>query len=162
MKASGAFAAYLIVFAATFPLIQTTKETIGGFQRQFWTIHGQVKLIDTDGNEMRSQSLLNKIKVTTNPDPHTVQSYYVRLKIVEGGEGDFPLVIVQIPEFGERTLDLKSLAASTKVDYFYKTIDMKEPIIIQESARSPAQAATAFDAHEDRNYSGFGEPPRRK
>ena len=149
VRASGAFAAYLVVFAMTYPLVQTTKETIGGFQRQFWTINGQVKLIDAEGKEIRSQSLLNKIAVTTKPEPHTVQSYHVRLKVVEGGEGDFPLVIVQIPQFGEKVIDLKSIRAGIKIDHYYKTIDLREPIIIQEVSHTGAIRTLSSDPEVD-------------
>ena len=38
VRASGAFAAYLAVFLVTYPLVQRTEQTIGGFQHPFWKI----------------------------------------------------------------------------------------------------------------------------
>jgi hypothetical protein len=148
VKAGGAFAAYMVVFAGSYSLVQTTKETIGGFQRQFWTINGLVKLVNTNGQEITSQDLLKKIAVSTKPDPHTVESYHVRLKILEDGEGGFPLVVVQIPQFGEKVIDLKS-TTSIDIDSYHKTIALKEPIIIQEFSQIRPYHRPSIDSQED-------------
>lgn len=142
VRASGAFAAYLIIFVFTYPLIQTTKEAIGGFQHQFWTINGQVKIIDARGMEVHSQSLLKKIAVLTDPVAYSIQSYYLRVKVMQSEGDDFPLLIFQIPSFGERVIDLKSIETAA-VDNYKKTIIMKEPIIIQEALQSGPVAAPA-------------------
>jgi hypothetical protein len=132
VRASGAFAAYLVVFAASYPLVQTTKETIGGFQRQFWTLSGNVKLLGTNGKETNSKSLLGKLEFTTNPNPHTHEGGVVKLRIMETGEGDLPLVTFHVGDFGNRVIDLGHTSYEIKRDPYHKTIEIKDPIIIQE------------------------------
>lgn len=49
VKAGGAFAGYLIVFAGTYyPIIPPTRDIIAGWQRQFWVLKGDVKLVRDD------------------------------------------------------------------------------------------------------------------
>ena len=48
VKASGAFAAYLVVFVFIFPLVSTTGDAIGSGVRPFWEITGEIKLVDQD------------------------------------------------------------------------------------------------------------------
>jgi len=151
IRASGAFAAYLIVFMVTYPLVQTTKETIGGFQRQFWTISGVVKLLGINGNEITSNDLLNRIDIKTEPKLHVIGAH-LRLKVVESGEGDLPLITVEIPKWGRRDIDLKSISVS--IDNYRKTMDLKEPIIIQEEASSPTNHATVPESQADDGWKG--------
>ena len=49
VKASGAFAAYLIVFLFIFALVSPIRDAIGSGMRPFWEIHRRVKLVDQDG-----------------------------------------------------------------------------------------------------------------
>lgn len=126
VKAGGAFAAYLVVFAALIPLVQTTKDTIGGFQRQFWTVKGQIKLLNADGLEFRSDDLIKKLRM--RPPAFSVESYHATLKILEDdGQLPFP-IIIEIPEFGEHVMTLKTAEAT--IDPYKKTIQLKAPILI--------------------------------
>jgi hypothetical protein len=130
VKASGAFAAYLIIFAATYSLMQTTKDTIGGFQRSFWTITAQIKLLNTDGLEIRADDLIKKLRV--RPPPLAVDSYLATLKVFES-EGQLPFrITMEIPDFGEEAVDLKTQIGAT-TNLFRKTIEFKEPIQIRKS-----------------------------
>jgi hypothetical protein len=132
VRASGAFAAYLVVFAASYPLVQTTKETVGGFQRQFWILEGKVKLIGANGKETTSTSLLEKVELLTNPAPFTHNGDIVILKVIES-EGDLPLVTAQVRDFGQRVIDLRHASIAIKRDHYLKRIEITEPIIIRET-----------------------------
>lgn len=53
---------------------------------------------------------------------------------IEEEEGELPTVIIEIPEFGDKVIPLRSMADKMTVDHFKKVITMKEPIIIQENS----------------------------
>jgi hypothetical protein len=133
VRASGAFAGYLIVFAASYPLVLRYAETIGGFQHPFWTIKGKVALIETDGTAIQLDDLLAKMLVET-PQFFTHQSYYVRMNVPEE-TGDFPLVTIRIPEWGIATVDIGSLRSQSdmNMDPYRKTIELTKPIEIRHT-----------------------------
>jgi hypothetical protein len=63
--------------------------------------------------------------VKTIPDPHTISDDSLTLRIVEGATGKLPRIYVEIPEFGEETVELDSLVGSAG-NYSQKTIDLKK------------------------------------
>jgi hypothetical protein len=130
VRASGAFAAYLIVFACSYPVTTRFEQTVDGFERPFWTIKGRIKLVDANGAEVLSDPLLEKMSVKTVPDPITVESYLVRVNVPE--TEDFPLLILDIPDFGRQVIDLRSPDAGITFDHYHKTINITAPITIQE------------------------------
>ena len=85
---------------------------------------------------------MKKLAVLTNPVSYTIQSYYLRVKVMQSEGDDFPLLIFQIPSFGESVIDLKSIE-TTDIDNYRKTIIMKEPIVIQEMLQGGAAPTTA-------------------
>lgn len=158
VKASGAFAAYLIVFAATYSLIQTTRDTIGGFQRQFWTVRAQIKLVNAEGIEVRSDDLINKLRV--RPPTFAVDSYLATLKVLED-EGQLPFrITVEIPEFGEEPVDLKAAQIGATVDAYKKTILLKEPILIRKSPNMGSNRPTFVSQSERAQASTESNPTR--
>jgi hypothetical protein len=132
VRASGAFAAYLIVFAATyFFIVKQTEEVIVAFQHPFWTIKGHIELVDKEGKKVTAESLLDKMRVRTDPDQFKVQSYRVQLNIPEIQGGDLPGVIFEIPAWGRQEIDLRS-ASEVSIDRFHKVIELKNPIMIKD------------------------------
>jgi hypothetical protein len=130
VRASGAFAAYLAVFLVTYPLVQRTEQTIGGFQHPFWKITGQVKLLDNDGQEMQSQDPLKRIVVRTEPGPSGVAGYDLWINVPQSEE--FPHLFVEIPDFGYKWIDLNKSSDISR-DEYHKIIEIKTPIIIKRS-----------------------------
>jgi hypothetical protein len=55
VKASGAFAAYLVVFLLIFALVSPIKDVIGSGMRPFWEIRGKVKLVDENGKPISGE-----------------------------------------------------------------------------------------------------------
>ena len=133
VRASGAFAAYLIVFAATFPLIKNMESTFSGFQRSIWTIKAQIQMLDRNGVELNSFDNFSRVNVYTEPKPFSVNGNIVRMKIAEG-DGEFPLLVVQAPSFGGKTIAVDRGTPSFRFDNYNKTIEFVEPIKIQEIA----------------------------
>jgi hypothetical protein len=148
VKASGAFAAYLIVFAATYPLVQTARDTIGGFQRQFWTVRAQIKLVNSDGKETRSDELVQNLRV--RPPVYHVDSYHATLKVLEE-EGQLPhMITIEIPGFDNKPIILKSARAAATVDHYKKVIELNEPILINQKPNLGANRATSVSQADSR------------
>ena len=135
VKASGAFAAYLIIFAAAYVgLVGNARDTIGGLPKQFWVLKADVKLVHSDGSEIPwSQQLMSNISV--QPVTYDFRNYTAKVK-VELQEGDFPVVILKLPNFREHYIPLKKMLDTSPskltIDYFNKTIKIKDPIVIEE------------------------------
>ena len=133
VRASGAFAGYLIVFAATFPLIKNMENTFSGFQRSIWTIKAQIQMLDKNGVELTSIDNFSRVNVYTEPKPFSVNGNIVRMKIAEG-DGEFPLLAVQAPSFGGKAIVVDRSTRSFRFDNYNKTIELIDPIKIQEIA----------------------------
>lgn len=132
VRASGAFAAYLVVFAATYPIIKNMESTFSGFQKSIWTIKAQIQMLDRNGIELTSFDSLSRVNVYTEPKPFSVNGNIVRMKIAEG-DGEFPLLVVQAPSFGGKAIPVDR-GKSFRFDNYNKTIELIEPIKIQEIA----------------------------
>lgn len=104
INASGAFAAYLIVFLITMPMANSIKNAIGGAIRPSWEIHGQVKLVD-EGKTILREDLLTTIRLETRPSVLSHTGEALLLKIPEE-DGYFPRVVVQVPDWGYGFIDL--------------------------------------------------------
>ena len=127
VRASGAFAGYLIVFAATFPLIKNMENTFSGFQRSIWTIKAQIQMLDKNGVELTSIDNFSRVNVYTEPKPFSVNGNIVRMKIAEG-DGEFPLLVVQAPSFGGKAIVVDRSTRSFRFDNYNKTIELIDPI----------------------------------
>lgn len=137
VKASGAFAAYLIVFAATFLLVDHIRTFIGGSMRPFWEVQGEVQLLDQNGNHITQQDLLNKLVLAVNPNPLRVEEDQLTLKIPEGTGGKLPRITVTIPDWGFTAIDPEDQSWLTKWesrDNFAKTWDLGTITIRQKLA----------------------------
>jgi uncharacterized membrane protein (GlpM family) len=135
VKAGGAFAAYLIIFAATYFFVQKmTEEAIVSLKRQVWTINAEVVIKDENGKDINARAIFESAIVKTEPNPHEIKRGHLRSRIVEREEGDFPTIVVEIPQFGEGVIDLNDLSAIA-INKFNKTIKIKQPIVVQAAPR---------------------------
>jgi hypothetical protein len=131
VRASGAFAAYLIVFVVTIPLVKDHEYTIGTFQHPFWTIKGKIKLVDKNGKELTSEDLLSAVIVQTSPKLFNVDSYFITMNVPQPKE--LPLIVLEIPKFGKSVIDLND-RSGVMMDDYEKIIQFKQPIEIKETA----------------------------
>jgi hypothetical protein len=152
VKASGAFAAYLVVFLLITTVVNATKDVIGAGMRPFWEIRGNVKLVDENGKPISGDELLQTIKFEVVPDPLGHAHGKLRLKVPQEG-GDFPEIYVVIPGWGKsESIDLNRdswLEQWKKRDSFRKTVDIGDvkipkvpPRLVHES-QSPQDTGLA-------------------
>ena len=127
VKASGAFAAYLVVFLLIFALVSPIKDVIGSGMRPFWEIRGKVKLVDENGKPISGEDLLKTIHFEVVPDPLGHERGKLTLKVPQD-RGDLPDIYVVIPNWGKsEAIDLnrKSWVEQwRRRDSFRKIIDL--------------------------------------
>jgi hypothetical protein len=132
VRASGAFAGYLIIVAATYSVTQRIENTIGGFQHSFWSVRGTITLLDSDNKtEITSDDLLRKLNIQTKPEILSAQSHFITLDIPERGPR-LPFLVLDIPEFGRKTIDLSVEERVDNDDYNHE-FKLKGPIVIQKT-----------------------------
>ena len=100
VKASGAFAAYLVVFLLIFALVNPIKDVIGSGMRPFWEIRGNVKLVDENGRPISGEDQLKQIHFEIVPDPLGHERGKLTLKVPQDRD-DFPEIYVVIPNWGK-------------------------------------------------------------
>lgn len=128
INAAGAFAGYLILFAAMMPFVNETKNYVGNLLHPYWTLSGRIKIVDKNGLEVHYPKLFQTIKIRTQPEMISFQDPVFLLTVPEGEKGELPSIIVEIPDFGTLLLEAKA-----KRDFFYKTIKFDSPITIRET-----------------------------
>ncbi len=143
VKASGAFAAYLVVFAAVYlALVPVTRDYIVHMRREFWTVKGDIELRRADGTAYpHSDALLNTLKV--RPATYRFDGDTAVVKIEEDEEGGFPVVVIEIPNFGEQTIPLNHPERKFSIDYSRRIIRINDPVVIRENG---AGGRTQLDA----------------
>ena len=109
------------------------ENTFSGFQRSIWTIKAQIQMLDKNGVELTSIDNFSRVNVYTEPKPFSVNGNIVRMKIAEG-DGEFPLLVVQAPSFGGKAIVVDRSTRSFRFDNYNKTIELIDPIKIQEIA----------------------------
>jgi hypothetical protein len=148
VKASGAFAAYLVVFLLITTVVNATKDVIGAGMRPFWEVRGNVKLVDENGKPISGDELLQSIKFEVVPDPLGHAHGKLRLKIPQEG-GDFPEIYVVIPGWGKsESIDLNRaswLEQWKKRDSFRKTVDIGEVKIPRVPPRLVHESQSPMD-----------------
>jgi hypothetical protein len=158
VRASGAFAAYMVVFMAIYPLVHTTTGTMGSFEHHFWTVNGRVKLVAESGQEMLAEALLRKMEIHPDPDPLRVASYMLRLKVIEDSDGDLPVLTIDVPGFGTSLIDLRSGSKGIIVDKLRRAISITEPIEIREAGQG-SRALFLPDVHAVDETSSSSDVP---
>jgi hypothetical protein len=147
VKASGAFAGYLIVFVFIFPLVNMTGDAIGSGVRPFWEITGEVKLIDQD-QEIQNMALLEKMDLRTKPQVLGHSGEILSLKLPQDVRGKLPRVHVVIPKWGEHSIDLDRqpyFSQWANRNRFLKTIDIGEIKITRVPAKFVNQSQSPMD-----------------
>ena len=137
VKASGAFAAYLIVFVFIFPLVSRTGDAIGSGVRPFWEITGEIKLVDQD-QEIQDMDLLEKMDLQTKPHVLGHTGEILSLKIPQDARGKLPRIHVVIPKWGQHSIDVDRQPYLTQWlnrNRFLKTIDVGEIKITKVPAK---------------------------
>jgi hypothetical protein len=161
VKASGAFAAYLIIFAAAYiGIITNARDMIGGLSKEFWTLKADIKLVHPDGRAIPwSQALMKNISV--QPVTYDFSTYQAKMKLERQREGDFPLVVIRLPKFREHYIPLNKMVTANKIeiDSFHKVLTIKKPVVIEELPSGGGDAALATSARGDQRVSESSAVP---
>jgi hypothetical protein len=99
VKASGAFAAYLIVFVVVIPWAIANYNAVGGWLHPAWTITGNVRVLDKHGAEIHpSDSFYQKICIRTQPEVNSFLDPTFSITIPEGQRG-IPKIYLEVPDY---------------------------------------------------------------
>jgi hypothetical protein len=140
VRATGAFAGYLVVFAATYPIVKLADDTIGSFLKPYWTITAQIILRDKDGRELNSDKLLDTLLVNTRPEPFYTANNYVHMLVpeVQSEVQSLPYLFFQVPHFGRQGFDFRTYKGSITIDQYNKIITINDPIVISAQTEEAA------------------------
>jgi hypothetical protein len=147
VKASGAFAAYMIVFVVIFPLVNMISDAISSGMRPFWEITGEVKLVEQD-QEIQNMELLEKMDLRTKPHVLGHSGEILTLKIPQDAWGKLPRIQVVIPKWGEHSIDVDRQPYLTQWmnrNRFRKTIDVGEIRITKVPPRLVHDSSSPMD-----------------
>ena len=119
-----------MIFAVTYPFVHETQNTIGTFMHPYWTVTGEIKLVEYQtGNEVHSERLLDKLIIGPKPEIIGNQGFRMRAELPEQ-DGGIPWLQFSIPNFGKTTIDIDN--APKEVDAYGKTVHLTNPIEIKE------------------------------
>lgn len=135
ISAGGAFAAYLIVFLATFPLLSEINRNLKGEFRPSWTVTGRIFPYGEDG------------KAVTNGDPKNVgisfDPAFVNVNRNLTFEATVPEINRRIPKLsiiyegvGATYVDFQNLGEGDDVDFDKdnREVTIRSPIVIRKEA----------------------------
>lgn len=130
VNATGAFAGYLIIFIATYPITSNAQNIIAGFQKPYWTVHAEVVKEGGDILAGSNREEITGLSVKTEPEAHYVANNLVRINIPEGE--NLPFLIFKVDDYS-RVIDLQKVD-NIVVDYFHKEIHVQKPIILTRTS----------------------------
>ncbi len=129
ISATGAFAAYVIVFALAYPIVSKSEDALAGMIRPIWSISAKVKLVDEAGNEA-NPAWLSGLVVELKPDFYNTANQYVNVLVPEVG-GTLPNVVLRVPNFGSEVINMSDPTGISR-DEFHKKIEIANPIVIRK------------------------------
>lgn len=127
VKASGAFAAYLIVFSTVIPWVNEAYDTVGAMLHPAWTINGRLRIVDKNGTTWHpGDDFFRKIEIRTQPEVNSFQDPTFVITVPEGPHG--------IPKiYLDAGIGPATPLALGKPDYFSKTIEISDPTEIKQA-----------------------------
>lgn len=132
VRATGAFAAYTIVFLLMLPLTNKIFDVVGGFNKPSWTIYADIKPVDRNNKEVTSATFLETATLALKPEINTLASRSLRVSIPGVDPDNWPHLTVHVPGWGAGEIDLARLAADAQWDRFRKTVRLRVPIVVRE------------------------------
>lgn len=139
IRASGAFAAYLIVFLATFPLIMEINRNIQTMYTPVWTISGTVIVQDEEGEEVRLGPRDTSLRVALEPDIVRLTGNQFSV-VVPQVSRSLPALMVEYPGYGAQFVDPMNPRSGHVVhtDRSDRHIEITSPLVLRrESCRGP-------------------------
>jgi len=141
IKVHGPFVVYLVVLLGSASIWWKAFDVTIGMSKTKWTITARVMLID--GNRARvtpetSGRPMQKLRVKFD-FPQVELSAYDRVSVqVPGSLSEWPDLVIQVPDFGEKIVYLNDLSTrAAKIDHAAATVELDDDIVIQERSRGP-------------------------
>jgi hypothetical protein len=136
VRSTGAFAAYLIVLLATFPLLNEQNHNISGLYRPTWTITGHVVVKDENGREVSYDRVgSSPLQVSLRPDIVTLTGERSFRVTVPEIDHRLPAILLTYRGYGDQSIDPSNPGASANmsIDFATRNIEITSPILIQRS-----------------------------
>jgi hypothetical protein len=140
VSATGAFAAYVIVFALAFPIVRNTEESLRALMHPIWTVSAKAKLVDENGNNA-NPVWFQGLNVELRPTFYSTANESVTIYVPQVTE-KLPDILLSIPKFGSGTINLSDPGLA--IDDHRKTISVHDPVVI---SKFPVQAAGVAADH---------------
>ncbi len=137
VRATGAFAAYFIVFLAIYPIINDQNRNIRTLLRPTWKVTGQVIVQDEEGREVRfDNDVAVKPEVTLRPDIVTMTNPTTFQVIVPEIDNQVPSINVRYPGWGAAWADPENPSEGQMIrrDDAQRTITISSPMVIRKRA----------------------------
>lgn len=132
VRATGAFAAYVIVFLMAYPLCLKLQDMFGDQQRPVWTVRAKVIARDPAGNPINYSGFYSGMTVSFSPNFQVIAGREVTLKIpMDGASKSWPKITFTVPNYGGTTIDLDDYSNQFEVDTYLKEIKVKAIIPLE-------------------------------
>jgi hypothetical protein len=129
VRAGGAVAFYLVVFAVLIPMYYSTKEFVSGITHPAWTIVGKVELVDPNGKPIADADALRDAVITyANPTTWGITTKTLLVHVPEM-DNRIPELVIEVPGLGQATVD----TGTEERDWSRREIRIAKPIQIQVS-----------------------------
>jgi hypothetical protein len=139
IKASGAFAAYVITTVMGFFIIQHTLCMINGISKQTWIVSAELEFQDENGNVIEEN--LENLEVIIKPEIHNFGSSHVTSYVPKSGDDTF--LWYALGDY--RPVDLKLDSENIERDPFsHKIVGkvvLRKPRVSQDKLYSPKDSS---------------------
>jgi len=136
IRASGAFAAYFLVFLATIPLLNQMNRNLKGEFRPSWTIKGRILPQDENGKSIANfDGSSDIVRISLQPDFVRVKRNLTFEAIVPEINQSLPAVSISYEGVGASYIDFENLAEGDDVDFNEdkREVTIRSPIIIRKA-----------------------------
>jgi hypothetical protein len=134
IRSTGAFAGYLIIFLATYPLLRQMNGNLGGMFRPSWTITGNVVVKDENGQAIDpEEGGGNPLKISLSPSNINLNRQGFRL-IVPEIDGTIPTMVFEFQGYGYHVIapNNPSAGQNITIDHANRTINIRSPLVFQQ------------------------------
>ena len=134
IRASGAFAAYFLVFLATFPLLNQMNRNLKGEFRPSWTVKGRILPQDENGKAIpNADGDGDIVRISLQPDFVRVKHNLTFEAIVPEINQSLPAVSISYAGVGTSYVDFDNLGEGDDVDFDQdaRVVTIRSPIVIR-------------------------------
>lgn len=130
VSATGAFAAYVIVFLISYPIVTKFQQNLASLTRPAWQVKAKITLEDETKRPI-DPSWLDGLVLELHPDMFAPAKDIVTMTIPEIN-GSIPNIVLSIPNFGSAVIDTSD--PTLQKDEYLKFVKVPEPVVIKRFA----------------------------